>query len=207
MVAILTILSSLDVNIYILLVAILGLFVGGIMLNWVNKTVGLKFAFMLFKMKKKSNKDKILLKIFLPNGKPDWKMVKLASKMEYQYKENGRDKTGIVIYDYLAVIEYFNNIKVLEVRTNDIFPRNPYVDTSLNIPGELVKKNIVDSSKEDFSMDNAKKWLRIGVPTLLVFGGILILYSQGQADALNQCAAQLAQLAQNIPREAVITSQ
>lgn len=205
--AITQILGSVDINIWILLIAVIGVFIGGVMLNWVNKTVGLKFAFMLFQMKKKKNKDKILLKIFLPNGKPDWKMVKLSSKMEYQYKENGKDKTGIVMYDYLAVIEYFSNIKVLEVRTNDIFPRNPYVDTSLNLPGELVKKNIVDSSKEDFSGENVKKWIKIGLPLLLVFGGILILYSQGQADALNQCSAQLAQLAQNIPREAIIATQ
>ena len=54
-----------DANQWLILAAMLGIFIGGIMLNWVNKTIGLKFAFQLFKMKKKSNKDKILLKILI----------------------------------------------------------------------------------------------------------------------------------------------
>ena len=49
------ILGNVDINIWILLVAIVGLFIGGIMLSWVNKTVGLSYAFKLYQMKKKGS--------------------------------------------------------------------------------------------------------------------------------------------------------
>lgn len=199
-----SVLGLFDANQWLILIAMLGIFIGGIMLNWVNKTIGLKFAFQLFKMKKKSNKGKILLKILVPNGKPEFKIVRVAPLIEYPYKENGRDKKGLVIFDYYSVTEMFNGIKVLECRTDDILPRNPYIDTSLTISGDLVKKNVVDSAKEDFSLDNYKKWVKIALPLVIAVGVIMILYSQNQADQVAELTNKLIACYNSVPKEATI---
>jgi len=170
-----SLLDSVGLNIWVLLVAFVGLMIGFIMLNWVNKTVGLKYAFMLFKMKKKSNNNKILLKIWLLNGKPQYKMVDIANLIEYNYKENGKQKVGMVKYDYYAMYKEFANIPVLECDPNDIVPRNPFINTSLTIPGEILKKNITDSAKEDLKYDDLRKWLKLAVPLVVAVGIILLL--------------------------------
>ena len=198
------VLGLFDANQYLILIAILGIFIGGIMLNWVNKTIGLKFAFQLFKMKKKRNKDKILLKILVPNGKPEFKITKVAPLIEYPYKENGRDKKGMVIFDYYSITEMFNGIKVLECRPDDILPRNPYIDTSLTISGDLVKKNVVDSAKEDFSLDGYKKWIKIALPLVIAVGVIMILYSQNQAEQVAELTNKLIACYNSVPKEATI---
>ena len=182
-----SVLSSIGVNIWILLVGMAGVFLGGIMLNWVNKTVGLNYAFKLFKMKNKINKDKILLKVWLPNGKPQYIIKPIANIIEYNYKENGKTKIGMVKYDYYSMYKEFSDIPVLECDPNDIVPRNPFVNTSLTISGEILKKNITDSAKEDLKYDDMKKWIKMALPIIIAVGIIVIIYSQNQADALAEC--------------------
>jgi len=180
-------LEELNINIYIVGVAFLGMMVGFIMVSWVNKTVGLGYAFKLYKMKKKSNGNKVLLKIWLANGKPQYQMKEVANLIEYNYKENGRTKEGMVKYDYYSMYKDFSGIPILECDPNDIVPRNPFINTSLTISGEILKKNIVDSAKVDTNGDNLKSMVKIALPIVIAVGVILILYSQNQADALAEC--------------------
>lgn len=181
------ILDTIGINIWILLIAMLGLFVGGIMLSWVNKTVGLAYAFKLYQMKRGYNKDKVLLKIWLLNGKPQYQIKAVANIIEYKFKENGQDKVGMVKYDYYSMYRDFADIPILECDPNDIVPRNPFINTSLTISGEILKKNLIDSSKEDFKNDEMKKWIKMALPIIIAVGIILILYSQNQSDALAEC--------------------
>lgn len=183
-----TLIAGLDINIWILFIAFVALFAMMIAINMVNKTVGLGYAWKLFQMTKKANKDKVLLKIFMPNGKPQYQIKEVGNLIEYTYKENGLEKDGMVKFDYYSMYRDFASIPVLECDPNDIVPRNPFLNTSLSIPGKIIKKNIVDSTKEDIgSLDTIKKYLKIALPLLIAFGVILILYSQGQSDALQQC--------------------
>ena len=184
--------QGLEINTVILLIGMVGLFAGMIMLTWVNKTVSLSYAFKLFQMKKKKNKNKILLKIFLPNGKPQYQIKDVANIIEYKYKENGREKDGLVKYDYYSMYKDFSDIPILECDPNDIVPRNPFLNTSLAISGQIIKKNIVDSSKEDFSNENLKKWVKAALPIVIAVGVIMILYSQNQTEALQACYQQVA---------------
>lgn len=199
----LALLAQVGINGWIMMFGLLGFFVALVLLNWVGKTVSLKFAWQLFQMKKKSNKDKILLKILVPNGKPEYRITQISPIIDYKYKDNGKEKTGKVIFDYYAVTEMFDGIKVLECRTDDILPRNPYVDTSLCISGELVKKNIIDSSKDDFSMDEWKKWIKVLLPIIIVVGIVMILYSQNQADNVARITEQLASCWASKPAEII----
>lgn len=184
--------EQIGINGWIFIFGVCGFFTGLILYNWVSNTVSLKFAWQLYQMKKKANKNKIMLKILVPNGKPEFLIKEIAPIIEYKYKENGRDKDGRVLFDYYAVTEMFDGIKVLECRTDDILPRNPYIDTSLCIGGDLVKKNMIDSSKEDFSMDEWKKWIKVLLPVIIVVGIVIVLYSQNQNDTVMRLTEQVA---------------
>jgi len=179
--------GTVDINIWILFVAFLGVMIAGIMLNWVNKTVGLAYAFKLYNMKKKGNQDKVLLKIWLANGRPQYQIKEVANLIEYNYKENGKEKQGMVKYDYYSMYRDFSGIPILECDPNDIVPRNPFINTSLTISGEILKKNIVDSAKEDLSKENIKAWLKLALPIIVALGVIIIFYSSSQSDALAEC--------------------
>jgi len=196
--------EQIGINGWIFIFGVCGFFIGMIMYNWVSKTVGFKFAWQLYQMKKKSNKNKILLKILVPNGKPEFMIKEIAPIIEYKYKENGREKDGKVIFDYYSVTEMFDSIKVIECRTDDILPRNPYVDTSLCISGDLVKKNIIDSSKEDFSMDEWKKWIKVLLPVIIVVGIVIVLYSQNQNDTVMKLTTDLANCWASKPVEMIM---
>jgi len=176
-----------NLNLYIIGTGIAGLLLAGISLNWVNKTVGIKYAIQLFKMKSKKNKNKILLKIWTPNGKPQYQIKEVANLIEYTYKENGKEKTGLVKYDYYSKYNDFSDIPILECNPNDIVPRNPFINTSLTISGEILKKNIVDSAKEDLSNQQVKAFIKQYWWIGAVFIFLLILYSQNQSDAVREC--------------------
>ncbi len=182
-----TLIYGIDVNVWILSVAMIFVFIGTIMLVWVNKTVGLKYAFQLFQMKRKHNKNKILLKILLPNGKPQYQIKPIGRRIEYDYKENGKTKKASVIYDYYSMYKDFSDIPVLECDPSDIVPRNPFMSTSLSISGSMIEKNIVDSSKDDFKHEELKKWLKYAIPLALIIGGVFLLYSGNQDQLLMAC--------------------
>jgi hypothetical protein len=179
--------EEIGLNVYVLGVAFVGLMIGFIMLNWVNKTVGLGYAFKLYKMKKKNNINKILLKIWLANGKPQYQIKNVANLIEYTYKENNKEKNGLVKYDYYAMYKDFSGIPILECDPNDIVPRNPFINTSLTISGEILKKNIIDSSKEDLKGEDLKKFAKIALPIIIAIGVLLIFYSSNQSEALAEC--------------------
>lgn len=180
-------LETIGLNMWVAFAAFVAFMIAGIMLVWVNKTVGLGFALKLYKMKAKMNKNKVLLKIWVANGKPIYQIKEVANLIEYTYKENGKVKNGIVKYDYYSKYEEFSGIPVLECDPNDIVPRNPFINTSLTISGEILKKNIVDSAKEDMNKENFKGWVKIALPIVIAVGIIMILYSQNQSDALAEC--------------------
>jgi len=183
-----------NINLWIAGIGVAGVLLGGIALNWINKTVGIKYAVQLYKMKAKKNKNKILLKIWTLNGKPQYQIKDVANLIEYEYKENDRYKTGMVKYDYYAKYNDFSDIPVLECNPNDIVPRNPFINTSLTISGEILKKNIVDSAKEDLNKANFRSWVKIALPIIIAVGIIMILYSQNQSDALQQCYNTMSQM-------------
>jgi hypothetical protein len=185
--------ENVGLNAWAVFAGVAGLFIGGIMLKWVSSSVGLKFAWQLFMMKKKINKRKILLKIWLPSGTPIYKKVDACKMIEYSYKENGKDKLGMVMYDHYAKYNEFNNIPVIECSPDDIIPRNPFAKTSMTISPEIAKKNIVDSSKETTQGDNIKKWLKYAIPILAIFGAILVLYSSNQSETIAELSRELAQ--------------
>jgi hypothetical protein len=185
--------EDISLNAWAIFVGVVGLIVGGIVIQWVNKSVGLKFAWQLFLMKKKINKRKILLKIWLPSGNPVYKKVDACKMIEYNYRENGKSKIGMVLYDHYAKYNEFGGIPVIECSPDDIIPRNPFAKTSMTISPEIVKKNIVDSSKETTQGDNIKKWLKYAIPLLAIFGIILVLYSSNQSETVAELTTQLAQ--------------
>lgn len=177
---------------WVALVAVLAVFVAGIFYNFINKTVGMGFAFKLFKMKKKFNKDKILLKILMPNGKPQYVIKAMANLIEYDYKENGIKKIGMVKYDYFSMYKEYSDIPIIECDPHDILPRNPFVNTSLTVSGEMVKKSIVDSKKEDLSREEMRRWIKMAIPILAIAGIIIILYSSNQNEQVMLLTRDLA---------------
>ena len=178
---------EIGINYYLSGIAFIGVMIGLIMFNWVNKTVGVSYAFKLYKMKRKGNGNKILLKIWLANGKPQYQIKEIANLIEYSYKENGKDKIGMVKYDYYSMYKEFSGIPILECDPNDIVPRNPFINTSLTISGEILKKNIIDSAKEDLSRENFKAWIKVALPIVIAVGILLIFYSSNQSEALAEC--------------------
>lgn len=193
-------LQSLGINGYILFIAMIGFFIGIIMLVWVNKTVGLKYAYQLFQMKRK--KGKVLLKIFMPNGKPQYQVKDVANLIEYTYKENGEEKQAMVKFDYYSMYRDFSDIPVIECDPYDIVPRNPFIGSNLSISPQVIKKNLIDSSKTDFEDQRIKKWIKWALPiTAVVIVGFLI-YSGNQDQLLQQCLAQVG----GIPRTAEIVA-
>ena len=93
----------------------------------------------------------------------------------------------MVKYDYYSMYRDFSGIPILECDPNDIVPRNPFINTSLTISGEILKKNIVDSAKENMNHEEFKKYAKLALPIIIaVFIGI-ILYSSNQSEALAEC--------------------
>lgn len=174
-------------------------FVTFVALKWLNNSVGFRFAWTLYKLKNNPmNKGRMLLRVLIPTGIPQFKIVDVTNTIEYKYKENGKDKVGLVIYDHRCVYESFAGLKTLDCRPDDIFPVNPYASTSMTLSGDVVKKNLVDTSKQDFKGQEVKAWLKLAMPIILVGGIIIILYSSNQSEALQICYQQVASLSSTV---------
>lgn len=140
----------------------------------------------------------------MSNGKPQYVIKPVANLIEYEYKENGLTKVGMVKYDYFSMYKEFSDIPVIECDPHDILPRNPFVNTSLTISGEMVKKSITDSRKEDIAAGEMKKWLKMAVPVILAFGAILLLYSSNQNDQVALITKELTMCYANAAKSATI---
>ena len=192
-----TIFAQITLSMWLMFALVVMIFIVWIIINMLNKTVGFKFAKTLYTVKK-LGKNKILLRILVPNGVPEFKIVDIAPRMEYEFKENGQTKQGMVIFDHKCVYEMFAGFKVIDCRTDDVFPVNPYASTSLTISPERFKKNAVDSANDDFKNREIKKWIKYAIPLLIIFGAILILYSSNQSETLAICYEQVRSLSSQL---------
>lgn len=180
------------------------LFAGG-MAKWVSSTVGFKFAWQLFRVKR--SETQILVKVWMLNGKPKYIIKTSANVIEYEYKENGQTKIGMVKYDQYAKYEEFSGIPVIEAHPHDILPRNPFIQSDMNIPGYILKKNIDDSSKDTTKGDDIKKLLKLAMPIVAVLVIGFVLWQSNQAETIADLTQQVIELSKMIPREATVIAE
>lgn len=194
-----------QINQFILLIGGAIAALGLIAITWVQKSMGFKLAWQLFRVKR--DKTKILLKVWLPNGEPQFKVVPATEIIEYTYKENGKEKTGMVLNEQYTRYKLFG-VSCIEAVPHDIAARNPFLNTSLSVSGQRLKKMAIDASKDDFSaVAMYKKYAGILLPIAIVIMAGIVLYGDSQSAALAACYEQVGQIATSIPRNATIIAQ
>lgn len=165
-----------------------GLMLGAMLYMFINKTVGFKFLTMLVKLNKLKKKGYILLRVHTINGRPQYKIVKDSTIINYQFRENNNDTTKILLNDPLAKYYDFGcDIPIIDCTTNDILPLNRFTQTRIGASPELIGKFIVDASKSVDELESLKKWRKY---LLYIMGGAAVavffgfdLYSQRLAAA------------------------
>lgn len=153
--------------------------------NQVKMSVGWNFVKSMSKVKMSAND--LVLRIKSPSGKEYYQASKINSIIEYDYYTDTNKKIKkMVLYDPKTV-DYLNGIPILNVTPSDIRPIDRDLGTLINIPTEVIKKLITDSTKDPKHDADKAKYDKVLIYSLI---GVCILFILGLS-YLNQTNAEL----------------
>jgi len=157
--------------------AILGVFSTAVLINILNKTVGMNFAITLLKLRRLKNKGKGLFKEFRYNGIPKYHIIDFNdSSIKYTTKINGEKKQGILINHPFAKYEDFGaKVPVIEGSYSDIMPKNFFLGNRITTNQALIEKTIVESGISQSDLDDVKKHRRWLMYVLLIIAIAMVL--------------------------------
>jgi len=154
--------------------------------NKVKTSVGWNFIDN-FSKSKFGNKD-LLLRIKSPTGKEYYQSVKQEPLIKYHYFDNDKKIEKSVIYDPKSV-DNFNGIPVMNVSPADIRPLDRDLGTLINIPHEVIKKLVTDSTKDPKNEVNKAKYDKLLIYGLVGMGICLVI----GLSLINQTNAEVQQ--------------
>lgn len=179
------------------MVVVFGLMWGFTKYNNVKNSVGWGFISSIAAVKRR-NKFDLVLRIKSPAGKEDYLFVKQSPIIKYPYRENGKDVEKSVIYDEKA-IDYLNGCPILNVTPLDIRPIDRDTGLFVTIPGEIIEKLAVDSSRNAEEKEKYDKERRMMIYALIGMCALFII----AISYLNQTNSELQQQLAQVTIEAV----
>lgn len=179
------------------MVVTFGLMWGFTKYNNVKNSVGWNFISSIAAVKRR-NKFDLVLRIKSPAGKEDYLFVKQSPIIKYPYRENGKDVEKSVIYDEKA-IDYLNGCPVLNVTPLDIRPIDRDTGLFVTIPGEIIEKLAVDSSRNAEEKEKYDKERKMMIYALIGMCALFII----AISYLNQTNSELQQQLAQVTIEAV----
>ncbi len=181
------------------MVVTFGLLWGFTKYNSVKNSVGWKFINSIASVKRRNLYD-LVLRIKSPAGKEEYQFVKQSPIIKYKYFENGKEVMKSVIYDERAV-DYLNGCPILNVTPLDIRPIDRETGLFVTVPGEIIEKLAVDSSRSvegDLKQDKERKlfiYALIGMCVLFILG--LSYLNQTNSELQTQLAQITIEAAKN----------
>lgn len=179
------------------MVVVFGLMWGFTKYNNVKNSVGWGFISSISAVKRR-NKFDLVLRIKSPAGKEDYLFVKQSPIIKYPYRENGKDVEKSVIYDEKA-IDYLNGCPILNVTPLDIRPIDRDTGLFVTIPGEIIEKLAVDSSRNAEEKEKYDKERKMMIYALIGMCALFII----AISYLNQTNSELQQQLAQVTIEAV----
>lgn len=155
--------------------------------NAVKTSVGWNFITSISNVKRRNQYD-LALRIKSPAGKESYQFVKQSPLIKYNYFENGKEVSKTVIYDERAV-DYLNGCPILNVTPLDIRPIDRETGLFVTIPGEIIEKLAVDSSRTIEGQEKADKERKLFIYALI---GMCVLFILALS-YLNQTNSELQQ--------------